>query len=168
MIDITNYTSIEIDELIWQSLRAIYLNPVREDEFILKLLNGTVETNYLFTLWADCCSESYVSDIIKNISLPYYPYFWQWFIINWIQELELKDWEAPPRESRQDVDSIYGIKIYLKCEWDDDNCITIIYRNSSNWYYGGSHSVFKLSDEEFKNAVNDNFKLITKDYSSPF
>ena len=117
----------------WAILKWIYLKI--DTSMILH-----IDDYYLLlNTCGDCCSETYISDIVKNISLKEYPTIrdskW-WKKIVSVDELKLQEWEYEERASRQDEDEIYWIKISLECEWDEPDCITIVYRNSSNWYYG--------------------------------
>lgn len=150
---------------IWKNLEWILLS-FDDDNFILRI----DWKYYKYSLWADCCSETYISDIIKNISLKEYPSFWyKWesLKIVWYEELDLEEWEYIPRKSRQDVDSIYWIKIYLECEWDSPNAITIVYRNSSNWYYGWFHNISEYS-WELEYWELKWYKTIQYDFHNPF
>lgn len=155
-MEITN-CDFECEEIhiIWSTLKWIYMKD--EESFIL----GIWDVFYLYTLYADCCSNTYLSDIIKNISLKSYPWF-EGYIISGYEELDLKEWEYKPRESRQECDTIYWVKILLECEWDEPNSITIIYRNSSNWYYGWWHQVSKID------KIPEWYYLVKNDYSNPF
>lgn len=73
---------------------------------------------------ADCCSETWFADIVgvKNL------------IGEHVIGIELLDLPQPTdKRSRQEEDSAYGVRLKTKIGHCD-----IIYRNSSNGYYGGS------------------------------
>lgn len=84
--------------------------------------------------YADCCSETWFADIIgiKNL-------LGQQVIAVEILDVP-KEMETPDR-TRQEDDAYYGIRIKTKLGDCD-----IIYRNSSNGYYGGSE--YKMTLEE--------------------
>jgi len=150
---------------IWKNLEWIYLWH-DDNNFILRI----DWIYYIYYLSADCCSETYISDIIKNISLKKYPsfwYYWKSIKIVWYEEVDLMEWEYSHRESRQEEDQIYWIKIYLECEWDSPDSITIVYRNSSNWYYWWWHDIFEYS-WELEHKEPKWYKKIQYDFHNPF
>jgi len=96
-----------------------------------------IETN------GDCCSETWFADIVGRDNL----------IPNEI--IGVRFLSVPSVEdnrSRQDVDDFYGVRLSTS-KGDCD----IIYRNSSNGYYGGSSSLSKV---EFSSLI---WKEITED-----
>ena len=109
------------------------------------LIRFTTETDiFVYVAYGDCCSESWFSEII-NLD----------FLINSVvinvEELELPEYNQIDGNSRQDSDVFYGFSIITK-----NGHTTIVFRNSSNGYYGGSCSL--VSD--YKENDIDNFKSI--------
>lgn len=105
---------------------------------------------YCYEATGDCCSESYFSDVNR---LGY-------FInekINEVKEVELMEEEYQEKTSRQEYDSIYGVKIYT-----DKGIGLIIMRNSSNGYYGGSYNL--VNEDEISSKIK--MIKIENDYSS--
>lgn len=94
----------------------------------------------------DCCSETWFSDIIGFDALIGSP-------VMSVSAMEGGREDEGPR-CRQDVDSIYGIKIVTQKGHCD-----IMFRNSSNGYYGGD-----CSPAEFKGLRG--FKQITGDWEA--
>lgn len=81
---------------------------------------------------ADCCSETWFADVVGAEHL----------IGGYVRGIELLELPQPSDErSRQERDEAYGVRLTTNtghCE--------IVYRNSSNGYYGGSAEV--MSEEE--------------------
>ena len=102
--------------------KVIRLLKVNDDQSVLVF--DTDDGAIVYETEGDCCSETWFSDIL-NISN----------IINEtviaVRKLELPDVEDD--RSRQEYDRVYGFALDTKkgsCE--------VIFRNSSNGYYGGS------------------------------
>lgn len=72
----------------------------------------------------DCCSESWFSEIID-----YSP--WGQTKVTKVEEINLPTYDDG--KTRQDKDKFYGFRIHL----EDSTPILIVFRNSSNGYYGG-------------------------------
>ena len=105
----------------------------------------------------DCCSETYFSNIWnpQNILDE---------VIEEVETMELMDGEYPNRKSRQDVDSVYGIKLIVgKKEYLNSKCCVILFRNSSNGYYGGEYELTQEIPEEAKKKE----WMINKDWEAP-
>lgn len=79
-----------------------------------------------FETYGDCCSETWFADVIGVRNLLDCD-------ITGIEILELPD--PDDGRTRQEVDSAYGVRLKTKAGDCD-----VIYRNSSNGYYGGSAS----------------------------
>lgn len=78
--------------------------------------------------YGDCCSETWFADLTGFDALIGSP------VIS-AEEIELSGPSEPDGRSRQDCDDFYGIVITTakgRCD--------IVYRNSSNGYYGGGCS----------------------------
>lgn len=73
----------------------------------------------------DCCSETWFADILGLNAL-------RGQVVRRVEELPLTDYNTEDGRGRQEVDQVYGYKIVTDQGWTD-----IIFRNSSNGYYGG-------------------------------
>jgi hypothetical protein len=99
--------------------------------------------------YGDCCSETWFADIVGVEALIQRP----------IVKIETIDMSAigygvDDGRSRQDSDSAYGMKIT-----SDRGICDIVYRNSSNGYYGGEMSAKLCDAKEFSGwtAVSSDF-----------
>ena len=108
----------KLDTLIGKTVQRIYVGP-GERQLWLEFSDGCL----LLDTEGDCCSESWWADILGVKQL----------IGNPITDAEAIDLPDPQDErSRQLYDQAYGIRIRTtggECD--------LIFRNSSNGYYGG-------------------------------
>lgn len=79
----------------------------------------------VYSTEADCCSETWFADITGVKALL-------GEVITTAQHVHMPDASQDDR-SRQDFDSFYGIRLTTP-----KGDVDIVYRNSSNGYYGGS------------------------------
>jgi hypothetical protein len=101
---------------------------------------------------ADCCSETWFADIVGVEAL----------IGRTIQRIETIDmpaagYDAKDGRGRQDEDEVYGLKIATERGLCD-----IVYRNSSNGYYGGTMFAKRCEPTEFSG-----WKPLLSDYGAP-
>lgn len=79
-----------------------------------------------FKCEADCCSQTWMSEILGvNTALR--------SKIVKITEPDLSKYNVDDGRGRQGYDSVYGACLHT----ENGGCLTIIWRNSSNGYYGG-------------------------------
>lgn len=100
----------------------------------------------------DCCSETWFADITGVGSLL-------GGIVTGMEAIDMpEDENAQDDRGRQEYDRFYGIRITT-----DKGTTDLIFRNSSNGYYGGSanYRVLDGPDEAFNAAT-----LITADWSA--
>lgn len=105
----------------------------------------------------DCCSESWWADIIGVNQLLGY----QYSISNVPEVTAFEEIEMPSpidARSRQEEDQAYGYKIRTT----QGEC-TLIFRNSSNGYYGGSCGI-TWAPEDYE--VPEDFKSVSEDWSA--
>lgn len=76
-----------------------------------------------FVTDADCCSETWFADIVGVVALIGHQ-------IVLAEEVQLED--AQDDRTRQEVDEVYGFRVFTA-----KGCCDVVYRNSSNGYYGG-------------------------------
>lgn len=121
-------------ELIGKTITAMYVN---EDESILKfVIEGQGEMYY--EAEGDCCSESWFADIIFTTYRTKFP-----LAVTGVEVLDVPEWlndvMTKDGRCRQEFDQVYGYNIISA-----DNAINIVYRNSSNGYYGGNCCLMDL------------------------
>lgn len=117
-------------ELIGEVIKEIWVN---EDQSFLKFV--TDDKELLYYAEGDCCSESWFADILFS---------WQFFnkkVVD-VEVLEVPDWLshliAKDGRTRQECDEVYGFQIKVQdANSYNSNWCDIIFRNSSNGYYGG-------------------------------
>jgi hypothetical protein len=102
---------------------------------------------------ADCCSETWFADIVglSNLIIDKHVYS------NEVRGVEILDLPEPEDgRTRQEEDKAYGLKI-TTCKGLCD----IVYRNSSNGYYGGD--VYLIDNKKFEDFT---WREITEDWSA--
>ncbi len=128
-------------ELKDKIIKSVKISGEYQDRIIIDTDNG----KFTYITYGDCCSETYFSEVwnVKNMIGKK---------ITEVEDLELVEGDAPLRKSRQEVDSIYGIRLKSKNDdyYDTSNNMTIIFRNSSNGYYGGNIDIGINEDDESK------------------
>jgi len=98
----------------------------------------------------DCCSSSFFSEIFNADNIIGQ-------VIKEVKDIPLEDGEAPNRGATEDDnEKVYGIHIT-----SDKGTCTIIFRNHSNGYYGGS-----IEETEEKLSNNKSW-FVEKDWSAP-
>lgn len=138
---------------------VVHKMSVNEDESVLKF--ETDQGSKFFVAEGDCCSETWFADIliqnnftglrvieVVDLELP-----------NFVQKLIESD-----GRTRQEYDTVYGYRVKLKddktWQWSE---IEIIFRNSSNGYYGGS---VDFNTEVPSHLDSKNWTEITKDWQA--
>ena len=111
----------DLGNLVWHIVTGLFVNG---DQSILWF---DVDTGHIaYRADGDCCSKSWFADIIG---------------VDWLkghrvlraENLEMSKYNVDDGRTRQDSDSAYGYELRTAIGWP-----TIIFRNSSNGYYGGS------------------------------
>jgi hypothetical protein len=74
---------------------------------------------------ADCCSETWFADILN-------PDFVVGHKVRFVEEMDMGHYDTDDGRTRQEYDQVYGFRIST----DAGQC-DIVFRNSSNGYYGG-------------------------------
>lgn len=112
------------------------------------LFTRLYEEGFLFEAVGDCCSETWYSDIIGLHNL----------INREIYGVEILELPEPQDDrSRQEYDEAYGVRLKtVKGHCD------IIYRNSSNGYYGGWSEQVKDLKRYKEILENNKFVEITE------
>ncbi len=100
---------------------------VSDDEYYLKFTTDKGIFTYLAD--GDCCSESWFSEIL-NLD------FLVGHTVSDVEEVVLPEYGQNDGHCRQESDIFYGFKLSTEA-----GNIDIVFRNSSNGYYGGSYSL---------------------------
>lgn len=132
-------TNSVFSALIGRTIKKISVNDNQE------ILSFDTDSGAIsFKGYGDCCSETWFADIVGVDSLLNAK------IVS-VEDIEMESIQDD--RCRQESDSFYGVKIQT-----DKGNADIIYRNSSNGYYGGDAELFdgKLS----------NMTEITKDWQA--
>lgn len=105
-----------------------------------------------YNAYGDCCSSSFFSEILNPQNILGQK-------ITEVKEIDLEPGEAPIRKgtSEDDHEQIYGIHIT-----SEKGTCTIIFRNHSNGYYGGS-----IMSIHHDIPANTKIWNITEDWSAP-
>ena len=144
-------------ELIGKTITAMYVN---QDESMLKFsIQGGEDIVYITN--GDCCSETWFADIIFNRYNDKFP-----MAVNTVVELQIPAFVSKMADydgrGRQEYDQVYGYGIAGGVK-----NIEIIYRNSSNGYYGGSCEVADMDSSYDKKRVDAaTWTSITDDWSA--
>lgn len=96
-----------------------------DDEQHLMTLRLAGGSDIILTTEGDCCSESWFADFLGVDALLNQP-------IEQFEEIELPDYTTDDGRGRQDFDRVYGYRFTTPRGYAD-----LIFRNSSNGYYGG-------------------------------
>lgn len=122
-------------ELIGKTVKQIF---VSDDQQLIKFVTNNADIIYYAD--GDCCSETWFADILFG-----YKFFDT--EIESVEALDVPEWVThmanKDGRGRQEEDEVYGFQLKTVCKqqgiyssrasWCD-----IIFRNSSNGYYGGS------------------------------
>lgn len=153
-------------ELVGRAVREMFVN---EDQSLLKFTLDDGEEFLIYETEGDCCSETWFADIIFG-----YRFFGS--KIEEVIELEVPDWVCNlltnDGRTRQESDQVYGYQLEFTSSngslygSNRSNC-DVIFRNSSNGYYGGSCGLMnpdsKWSKEKLEKAE---WTQITKDWQA--
>lgn len=89
------------------------------------------EASLFYQAEADCCSETWFADIVGVQALLGQE-------VRAVIELELAGYDTQDGRCKQDTDQAYGYQLQTA-----KGRVDIVFRNSSNGYYGGDLSVFE-------------------------
>lgn len=128
-------------DLIGKTVAALSIN---DDQSVLVVTHD--QGRCVYTTWADCCSETWIADILGVCNL-----IGQKVVA--AEDVELED--VDDGRTRQEYDQFFGIRLTTTRGYVD-----IVYRNSSNGYYGGD--LFRGKDSD----VSGKLIAIEDDYSA--
>jgi len=131
-------------ELIGKTIQKALIN---EDQSLIAFV--TEVGNIYFIAQGDCCSETWFSDILNVTNIFNAK-------VTSVRSIELPEYNVEDGRTRQQYDSVYGYKLVsAKGE------TTVIFRNSSNGYYGGYVELYLgpvMSLESFEEIHSDDWK----------
>lgn len=115
-------------ELIGKKVSAAYVG--NADEVLLFLTDaGPIA----YKTYGDCCSETWFADIVGVSALI-------GGTVRTVEDSVPDDYNDEDGRCRQEYDSVYGHKVVT-----DKGYVDIVYRNSSNGYYGGSCDLMSVA-----------------------
>ena len=116
---------MNIGVLLGAYVREIYVNSDQSEMYI-----DTIDGTICLEAHGDCCSETWFADFVGVEA----------FLCSTILLVErLPTREADDNRTRQQVDEVYGYR-FRTANGDS----TLVFRNSSNGYYGGSLDVKEI------------------------
>lgn len=134
-----------MEVLVGEKIIALFVDKDSQDELVFQTEKGYT----VFTTYGDCCSETWFADIIGVRALLGH-------VVTSVEWLEMSESEQDDR-CRQESDQFYGVKLKTARGYID-----IVYRNSSNGYYGGD-----IDKGSFVSSINpDRYEQITDDWAA--
>lgn len=106
--------------LVGKTIKEIFIN---EDQSVLVFV--TDGGDVILQAEGDCCSESWFADLLGVDCLLGQ-------IVTAVEEVEMPDYNVEDGRGRQEEDQAYGYRFTTARGYAD-----LIFRNSSNGYYGG-------------------------------
>ena len=122
-------------DLIGKVVKEMYVN---QDQSLLKF--ETDQGSFIYEAVGDCCSETWFADIIFGFK------FFNGTKVQEVTDLDIPEWLSgyfnKDGRTRQEYDEVYGYRIKTESSrdyrWASDSVVCdVIFRNSSNGYYGG-------------------------------
>ncbi len=127
---------LTFDNLIGRIITGVFVS--KEGQHYLKFTIKD-DKDIIFYAYGDCCSESWIADVIGV------PDILDSQVIS-TQEMALP--EPKDNRSRQESDSVFGLSIKTR-----GGSATIVFRNSSNGYYGGN--LIEISEEKNRRSMGE-------------
>lgn len=127
-------------ELIGKTVTGLRVN---EDQSVLAF-DHPDGTSTSYRTWGDCCSETWFADITGVAAL----------LGGNVLDVEFVDLPVvDDKRTRQESDEFYGVKLKT-----DKGYADIVYRNSSNGYYGGDIDLYGGALPDGMTAITDDWK----------
>lgn len=115
-----------MNELIGKKILSIHIN---DDQSILAF--NTAQGVVAYEVEGDCFSESWFADITGVNALL-------GATVQSAEEVDLENYNVNDGRCRQEEDEVYGVKLIT-----DKGYADIVFRNSSNGFYGGWINFYK-------------------------
>lgn len=130
-----------MNELIGKKITGMW---VSNDQSILAF--DTDQGVIAYDAWGDCCSETWFADITGVGALI-------GGTVQTADEVSMDGYNVEDGRTRQECDEAYGYKLTT-----DKGYADIVFRNSSNGYYGGSIELLKRELPEGMIAITDDWQ----------
>ena len=130
-----------MNELIGKKITGMWVN---NDQSILAF--DTDKGVVAYITWEDCCSETWFADITGVSALL-------GGTVQTADEVSMDGYNVEDGRTRQECDEAYGYKLTT-----DKGYADIVFRNSSNGYYGGSIELLKRELPEGMIAITDDWQ----------
>ena len=127
-------------ELIGKKITGLRIN---EDQSVLAF--DTDQGVIAYDALGDCCSETWFADITGVSALL-------GGTVQTAVEVSMDGYNVEDGRTRQEWDEAYGVKLTTENGYAD-----IVFRNSSNGYYGGSIELLKRELPEIMTAIEDDW-----------
>ena len=124
--------------IVGQKIQRVLVEP-GENVLVFETDQGDV----IWEAWGDCCSETWFADILGFAAL-------RGGKVAACENIEMDTPAKDDGRGRQYCDSFYGVKITT-----DKGICDIVYRNSSNGYYGGEIGVSSRRPKELVEITDD-------------
>ena len=98
-----------------------------------------------YETYGDCCSETWFADITGVSALL-------GGTVQTADEVSMDGYNVEDGRTRQDFDEAYGVKLTTDKGYSD-----IVFRNSSNGYYGGSIGLLRHEMPDGMTAITDDW-----------
>jgi hypothetical protein len=138
LLNYSDLSPTNLESLIGENIFQIFISPGER-----QLLLITNSKYFFLQAEGDCCSESWFADLLGVDALLNSKIFD-------IEELPLKDYNLNDGRGRQDYDQVYGYKFKTSKGYAD-----LIFRNSSNGYYGGWLTTRFIERKEYNPSIVD-------------
>lgn len=116
-----------MNELIGRVILSVSVN---DDQSIMVFDTDIGHVSY--ETEGDCCSETWFSDVLNISNII-------GVAVNKVEKIDLTDYNVEDGRTRQEYDEAYGYKLTT-----NKGTAEIIFRNSSNGYYGGEIYLYKV------------------------
>lgn len=127
-------------ELIGKKITGLRIN---EDQSVLAF--DTDQGVIAYDAWGECCSETWFADITGVSALI-------GGTVRTADEVNMEGYNVEDGRTRQEYDEAYGYKLTTDKGYTD-----IVFRNSSNGYYGGSIDPLRGEPPEGMTAITDDW-----------
>lgn len=127
-------------ELIGKKISGLRIN---EDQSILMFDTDQGAVGYV--TYGDCCSETWFADITGVSAML-------GGTVQTAEEVSMDGYNVEDGRTRQEYDEAYGYKLTT-----DKGYADIVFRNSSNGYYGGSIELLKRGLPDGMTAIVDDW-----------
>lgn len=127
-------------KLIGKKIAGLRIN---EDQSVLAF--DTNQGVIAYYVWGDCCSETWFADITGVSALL-------GGTVQTADEVSMDGYNVEDGRTRQEWDEAYGVKLTTEKGYAD-----IVFRNSSNGYYGGYIALLKGELPESMTAIEDDW-----------